>query len=51
MKKGTLEIDSSVEVTAYDKLSQNTYRVTMVPKRAGSHDVIIKYNGEEIEGK
>lgn len=50
MKKGTLEIDSSVEVTAYDKLSQNTYRITVVPKRAGSHDVIIKYNGEEIEG-
>ena len=50
MKKGTVEIDSSVQVTSYDKLGQNTYRVTVVPKRVGDHDMVIKYNGEVIEG-
>lgn len=50
VSKGQLEIDSDLPVRQYDKIGQNVYKVTIIPRKLGKHDMIIKYNGEIVEG-
>ena len=51
MGKGTLMIDSDIPVLSYDKIGHKVYQVTMVPKQAGKHDLVIKYGDEIMAGK
>ena len=50
MSKGTLEIDSNLPVQHCDKIGDNVYEVTVLPKKCGHHDLTIKYNNKIIEG-
>ena len=51
MAKGTLEIDSDLPVLSYEKEGEKKYRVTFVPKKSGTHDLVVKYNGIPCAGK
>ena len=51
MTKGQLEIDSDLPVRQYDKIGPNIYQVTIVPKKVGKHDLVIKYNEQVVDGK
>ena len=49
--RGRIEIDSDLPVLRYDKVSEKCYRVSFVPKKAGLHDLVVKYNDRVVGGK
>ncbi|KAI0234474.1 Filamin-C [Lamellibrachia satsuma] len=50
MSKGTVEIDSNLPVQHYDKIGDNIFEVTILPKKTGQHDLAIRYNNQVVEG-
>ncbi|KAK2190476.1 hypothetical protein NP493_78g00027 [Ridgeia piscesae] len=50
MSKGTIEIDSNLPVQHYDKIGDNIFEVTILPKKSGQHDLTIRYNNQIVEG-
>ena len=50
MSKGTLEIDGNLPVQNYQKIGDNIYEVTFLPKKIGTIDFTIKYNDKLLEG-
>ena len=51
MSKGTLEIDGNLPVQNYQKVGDNVYEVTFLPKSIGTIDFSIKYNDELLKGE
>ena len=48
--QGQLEIDSDLPIREYNTIGERMYSITYVPKKTGSHDLSVKYNGIVVEG-
>ena len=44
-------MDSDLPVISYDKVGNQVYKVTILPKNLGKHDMKVLYNNRHAPGK